>query len=81
MYLQCLKESSQQHNKCREFSKRYLECRMEKELMAKENLEDLGYSEDAKVINAKEYDKSKEKQGYVAGKHIDKSTMKWWWDK
>lgn len=54
---------------------------MEKELMAKENLEDLGYSEEAKVINAKEYDKSKEKQGYVAGKHIDKSTMKWWWDK
>ena len=79
IYLDCLKESSQQHNKCREFSKKYLECRMEKELMAKENLDDLGYSEEAKVSNAKEYDKSKEKQGFVAGKHIEKSTVQWWW--
>ena len=49
--------------------------------MAKEDLNDMGYSEDAKVVEAKEYDKSKEKEGYVAGKHIDTSTMKYWWQK
>ena len=81
IYLSCLKESQAQHNKCREFSKKYLECRMNNELMAKEDLNDMGYSEDAKVVDAKEYDKSKEKEGYVAGKHIDTSTMKYWWQK
>ena len=30
--------------------------------------------------NAKEYDKSKEKEGYVAGKHIDKRTL-WWFER
>ena len=35
----------------------------------------MGYSEDAKVAKAQEYDKSKEKEGYVAGKHIEKRTI------
>lgn len=40
----------------------------------------MGYSEEAKVHKAKEYDKSKEKEGYIAGKHIDKP-MKWWFQR
>jgi|AntRauTorckE5430_2_1112549.scaffolds.fasta_scaffold06206_2 cytochrome c oxidase assembly protein subunit 19 len=82
-YLTCLKDSKAQHNKCREFSRVYLECRMENELMAKENLDDMGYSEAARVKEgtAKEYDKQKEKDGYIAGKHIGVSTMKYWWQK
>jgi hypothetical protein len=37
----------------------------------------LGYSEDKNVVGAHEYDKSKEKAGFVAGKHIQKKG-KWW---
>mmetsp|Transcript_9567 Transcript_9567/g.14423 ORF Transcript_9567/g.14423 Transcript_9567/m.14423 type:complete len:120 (-) Transcript_9567:149-508(-) len=84
-YLTCLKSptAKSQHNKCREFSKQYLECRMEKELMAKEDLNDMGYSEEARLKEgqAVEYDKKKEREGYTAGKHIGVSTMKYWWQK
>ena len=38
IYLECLKDSKQQHHKCRDFSKDYLQCRMDNELMAKEDL-------------------------------------------
>lgn len=37
-YLACLKREQQQHNKCRELSKDYLQCRMDRQLMAKEDL-------------------------------------------
>jgi len=40
----------------------------------------LGYSEDAKIESAVEYDKLKEKEGYVAGKHID-GRVKWWFQR
>ena len=41
-YLHCLKEKREQHNKCRELSKDYLQCRMDRELMAKEDLNEVG---------------------------------------
>uniref|UniRef100_A0A6U0LMW1 CHCH domain-containing protein n=1 Tax=Minutocellus polymorphus TaxID=265543 RepID=A0A6U0LMW1_9STRA len=78
-YLECLKEEKQQHNKCRELSKDYLQCRMDNELMAKENLDEMGFSENARITEAKEYDKSKEKEGYVAGKHIKGKLTGWLW--
>mmetsp|Transcript_16166 Transcript_16166/g.23628 ORF Transcript_16166/g.23628 Transcript_16166/m.23628 type:complete len:115 (-) Transcript_16166:108-452(-) len=79
-YLKCLKEENQHHNKCRELSKEYLQCRMDTELMAKEDLNKMGYSEEAKVTKAEEYDKSKEREGYIAGKHINKP-MRWWFQR
>jgi cytochrome c oxidase assembly protein subunit 19 len=80
IYLSCLKREQQQHNKCRELSKDYLQCRMDRQLMAKEDLNDMGFGDDTIVKNASEYDKSKEKSGYIAGKHIDKP-MKWWFQR
>lgn len=77
-YLQCLEKADDTHHKCRDFSKQYLECRMENNLMAKENLNQLGYA--AEVKGAMEYDRAKEKAGYVAGKHIAKES-KWWWQR
>lgn len=65
-YLNCLKEQSEIHHKCRDYSRDYLQCRMDNELMARENLDDLGYSEQHTVEGAKAYDKRKEKQGFVA---------------
>eukprot|EP00568_Trieres_chinensis_P000775 CAMPEP_0183298596 /NCGR_PEP_ID=MMETSP0160_2-20130417/5573_1 /TAXON_ID=2839 ORGANISM="Odontella Sinensis, Strain Grunow 1884" /NCGR_SAMPLE_ID=MMETSP0160_2 /ASSEMBLY_ACC=CAM_ASM_000250 /LENGTH=142 /DNA_ID=CAMNT_0025460669 /DNA_START=233 /DNA_END=662 /DNA_ORIENTATION=+ len=71
-YLECLQSSRSQHHKCRELSKEYLQCRMDNQLMAREDLNDMGYSDDAAVKGdeVKEYDKSKERGGYVAGKHM-----------
>jgi len=40
-YIKCLKVEKDQHNKCRELSKSYLQCRMDKQLMAKENLDEV----------------------------------------
>mmetsp|Transcript_21053 Transcript_21053/g.29714 ORF Transcript_21053/g.29714 Transcript_21053/m.29714 type:complete len:122 (+) Transcript_21053:192-557(+) len=79
-YLSCLKDSNDMHHKCRDLSKDYLQCRMDRQLMSEENLDDLGYSKEAEVKGFSEYDKSKEKAGYVAGKHIDKPN-RWWFQK
>jgi hypothetical protein len=43
-------------------------------------LHKLGFSEEAKIDTAEEYDKSKEKDGFVAGKHID-GRIKWWFQR
>jgi cytochrome c oxidase assembly protein subunit 19 len=74
-YLQCLAENSDIHHKCQNFSKAYLQCRMDRELMSKEDLDNLGFAET--VEGAREYDNSREKAGFVAGQHIGK--QKWWW--
>uniref|UniRef100_A0A7S3LF83 Cytochrome c oxidase assembly protein COX19 n=1 Tax=Amphora coffeiformis TaxID=265554 RepID=A0A7S3LF83_9STRA len=77
-YLECLQQHDDAHYHCKEFSRSYLQCRMDHDLMAKENLDQLGFSEAHQVQGAREYDKSKEKAGYTAGKHIAKES-KWWW--
>nr|ACG40852.1 cytochrome c oxidase assembly protein COX19 [Zea mays] len=42
-YLGCLKSTGFQSEKCRQFSKKYLECRMERNLMAKQDMSELGF--------------------------------------
>ncbi|XP_027906956.1 cytochrome c oxidase assembly protein COX19-like [Vigna unguiculata] len=44
-YLNCLKTEGHQSEKCRQFSKKYLQCRMERNLMAKQDLAELGFKE------------------------------------
>jgi len=44
-YMICLAENDNKNSLCRENSKRYLECRMNKGLMAKEEWSKLGYSD------------------------------------
>jgi cytochrome c oxidase assembly protein subunit 19 len=74
-YMACLKENSGQTDACREIAKLYLECRMDKNLMAQQSLSDLGFSESEKASKAaagvqnqqREEPRSKEKQGFVAG--------------
>jgi cytochrome c oxidase assembly protein subunit 19 len=79
-YLECLQTNKDVHHLCRDLSRQYLECRMERGLMSKENLDHLGYGEDKKVEGAKEYDKQKERAGFTAGKHIS-SHEKWWFQR
>ncbi|KAL8171865.1 hypothetical protein V2J09_023669, partial [Rumex salicifolius] len=45
-YLSCLKSEGHKSEKCRHLSKKYLECRMEKNLMAKQDLSELGFAKE-----------------------------------
>ncbi|CAH9080799.1 unnamed protein product [Cuscuta europaea] len=51
-YLGCLKTSGHQSEKCRQFSKKYLKCRMEKNLMAKQDLSELGFGKQYDAENS-----------------------------
>lgn len=42
-YLACLKTSGHQSERCRQFSKKYLQCRMDRNLMAKQDMSELGF--------------------------------------
>ena len=70
-YMACLKEHSGQTEACREVAKLYLECRMDKNLMAQQSLRDLGFAESKKAssvpLKEREDPRSKEKQGFLAG--------------
>jgi len=46
-YMNCLKENNNDNSKCRTESKDYLQCRMDRQLMAKEDFAKLGYHEDS----------------------------------
>ena len=43
-YLECMSAANDTHHKCREFSRAYLQCRMNHELMSKENLDHVSFS-------------------------------------
>ena len=40
-YLSCLQSNKDQHCQCRDLSKDYLQCRMDRQLMAKEDLNEV----------------------------------------
>ncbi|OCT61553.1 cytochrome c oxidase assembly protein COX19 [Xenopus laevis] len=44
-FMKCLRNNRFQSGLCREESKEYLECRMERQLMAKEPLQKLGFKD------------------------------------
>ncbi|KAM3412645.1 hypothetical protein ACQJBY_004023 [Aegilops geniculata] len=56
-YLACLKSTGAQSEKCRMFSKKYLECRMERNLMAKQDMSELGFSNTDVVVTPSEKSK------------------------
>ncbi|KAJ8435082.1 hypothetical protein Cgig2_032973 [Carnegiea gigantea] len=45
-YLDCLKTSGHKSEECRQFSKKYLECRMAKNLMARQDMSELGFGKE-----------------------------------
>ena len=44
-YMVCLSENGNKNSECRQQSKNYLQCRMDNNLMAKEEWSKLGYSD------------------------------------
>ncbi|KAL5576497.1 hypothetical protein UlMin_018196 [Ulmus minor] len=53
-YLNCLKTSGHQSEKCRHLSKKYLQCRMEKNLMAKQDMSELGFGKESEIEDSRE---------------------------
>ena len=69
-YMACLKDHGGQAEDCRHLAKLYLECRMNKNLMAEQDLKDLGFGENAGPsvpLKPREDARSKEKEGFLAG--------------
>ncbi|XP_046569703.1 cytochrome c oxidase assembly protein COX19-like isoform X2 [Haliotis rubra] len=46
-YMQCLRINKHSNSQCRDESKDYLQCRMDRNLMTKESWEKLGYTTDS----------------------------------
>lgn len=44
-YMKCLQTNKDDNSQCREIAKSYLQCRMENNLMAKEEWKSLGYAD------------------------------------
>ncbi|XP_051877013.1 cytochrome c oxidase assembly protein COX19 [Pristis pectinata] len=59
-FMNCLKESKFDSSVCREQSMEYLKCRMDRQLMAKEPLEKLGFKDllDVKSAETRQPDRS-----------------------
>ncbi|KAJ9190233.1 hypothetical protein P3X46_001458 [Hevea brasiliensis] len=53
-YLNCLRSSGHQSEKCRDFSKKYLQCRMEKNLMARQAMSELGFEKEPGLESSEE---------------------------
>ncbi|XP_030968578.1 cytochrome c oxidase assembly protein COX19-like [Quercus lobata] len=63
-YLSCLKSSGHTSEKCRHLSKKYLQCRMEKNLMAKQDMSELGFGKESNM----------EASGQKVNERIDKQS-------
>ena len=74
-FMSCLKAHAQRHAPCKALAKQYFECRMERGLMAKEDLGTMGFSEHQlrQVEIASKTDsldvarRKMKKKGYTAG--------------
>jgi len=66
-FLACLRQSNSDHFPCRHLSAKYLECRMEKELMAKDDLNNIGLGETGTYVRVQKEPGEKEKAGFIAG--------------
>lgn len=74
-YMKCLKEHAGDASACTDLARRYLECRMEKNLMAQQDLKELGFLSNQRLekehesspSSAKESDRQRKERGFVAG--------------
>ena len=76
-YLKCLKVEKQDHYACKTLSRAYLQCRMDRGLMAEDNLDHLGLGKEDREYKRIETDNkdSKESKGFMAGLNV--KTSRW----
>lgn len=76
LFLSCLKENNSDHYPCRDFSATYLKCRMEKDLMAKDDMDNIGMGEKANYVRQKSEESSQNRGAFTAGTGV-KASKKW----
>jgi cytochrome c oxidase assembly protein subunit 19 len=76
-FLGCLKANQQDHYPCREYSKAYLQCRMDNNLMAKEDMKSLGLDTNSEYVRVQKPEGEKESKGFIAGLGV-KAGKGWW---
>ncbi|CAM9304532.1 unnamed protein product [Pylaiella littoralis] len=73
-FLACLEKNDRDHLPCKSLSKRYLACRMDRNLMAKEEFEKLGFTSEEEYQRIRSQapvkEGKKEGEGFVGGTHI-----------
>ncbi|CAN0191795.1 unnamed protein product [Ectocarpus sp. 4 AP-2014] len=73
-FLACLKKHDSDHLPCKSLSKLYLACRMDSNLMAREEFEKLGFSTEEEYERIRRQapvkEGTKEGEGFVGGTHI-----------
>ncbi len=77
-YLKCLKENNKDNFPCKEYSKAYLQCRMDKDLMSKEDMKDLGFDH-GEYKRVQRVEGEKEAKGFIGG--LDVRPVSRWWNK
>ncbi|OQS03852.1 hypothetical protein THRCLA_21043 [Thraustotheca clavata] len=76
VYLECLRQKKNNQIDCKHLAQRYLECRMEKGLMQRENLDKLGFDEKSyNTGRATSSEGKREKEGFVAGTGIKAAAL------
>ena len=77
-FLTCMKSEHGNHSSCKRLSRSYLECRIEKGLMQKENLDQLGLDMSVREIKprAPSHEGRKESDGFVAGLGVKETRYK-----
>mmetsp|Transcript_15450 Transcript_15450/g.19772 ORF Transcript_15450/g.19772 Transcript_15450/m.19772 type:complete len:84 (-) Transcript_15450:334-585(-) len=79
-FLHCLKENNQNHLPCRELSKSYLKCRMDRNLMAKEEFDKLGFRDNDQAVKPSATPEGKkEEEGFTAGTTVRTRRKGWLW--
>lgn len=76
-YLECVSKTTGDNLPCRDMARSYLQCRMDRELMAKENLDELGFGNSKEYVRMKSNEGEKEKTGFVAGTGVRASGKSW----
>jgi cytochrome c oxidase assembly protein subunit 19 len=73
-YMECLRRHAGDADACQDAAKRYLKCRMERNLMAQQDLKELGFGESRPASAPPPAAQRKEAAGFVAGlSKFDKS--------
>ena len=71
--IKCLKNNKHDHFPCKQLSRAYLQCRMDRDLMAKDDLDTLGLGLDEATSSYTRVDNKfgqKESKGFIAGVNV-----------
>lgn len=77
-FLYCLKTNSGDHFPCKNQSQAYLQCRMDRGLMAKDDLNNLGFGDNGAYERVNPKEGEKEKSGFVAGMGVSPGKGSLW---